>query len=624
MHRDRRLDALERIMRPVFSELKAVGIEARRVSEGCLSPGNTGHHDSSGPGASTMEHAARVSETAPIREHDERAGDQRTAKSAEARPQEPSAALAVSGCHRTVGFGVGTGCPQPDECGGEAARAGTSISPLLNGALTPPPLPEDRAGGFSGGELLPRMADTMRTIRAADGRLYAAVSHDGRLECHRLESDEFRRLLFRLSHDATGTVPKQAVVTNVLATLRSRAENSTDVQPVFLRVARDESGTAFVVDLGDAARRAVSVSAGGWEVVGHPGVLFWRPPGQRAFPVPERGGSIEQLQKYVNVYPRHWPLLLAWLTAALRPRGPYPVLVLTGEQGSAKTTLAQVCRRLVDPHAALLRSLPRSERDLMVSAHNNWLLAFDNISKLTDWQSDSVCRLSTGGSFAARGLFTDDREMFLSAQRPIILNGIDDFVTRGDLVDRSIFLSLPRIRPDQRRSDEEFWAEFDRDYAALFGSLLDAVAGGIRFWPAVELDALSRMADLDRWGEAVLRALHAPPGTFVNAYRANRRSACADALEESPVAAALVAYLAREPAVEVTPTELLRILTVFRPAHASAATGWPMSPWALSKILRRLAAPLRETGISVAFRQAHRGRVVRIARARPEQQPAAV
>ena len=257
--------------------------------------------------------------------------------------------------------------------------------------------------------------------------------------------------------------------------------------------------------------------------------------------MPERGGSIEQLKKYVNVSARHWPLLLAWLTAALRPRGPYPVLVLTGEQGSAKTTLAQVCRRLVDPHAALLRSLPRSERDLMVSAHNNWLLAFDNISKLTDWQSDSVCRLSTGGGFAARGLFTDDREMFLSAQRPIILNGIDDFVTRGDLVDRSIFLSLPRIRPDQRRSDEAFWAEFDRDYPALFGSLLDAVAGGIRFWPVRRARRAVSDGRPGPLGRSGLAPLDAPPGTFVDAYRANRRSACADALEESPVAAALVA-----------------------------------------------------------------------------------
>jgi hypothetical protein len=563
MHGDRRLDALERMMRPLFSELEAVGIEARRGGEGCRSAEYTGHHDSSGPGGSDLEHAPSEADTAPSSELDERAGDQRSAK-------------------------------------------------------------EDRAGGFSGSELLARMADTMRTIRGADGRLYAALSHDGRLECYRLESDEFRRLLLRLCRDATGSVPNRAVVANVLATLRSRAEDSTDVQPVFLRVARDESGTAFVVDLGDAARSAVRVSAGGWGVVDQPGFPFWRPPGQRAFPLPERGGLIEHLKKYVNVHARQWPLLLAWLTAALRPRGPYPVLVLTGEQGSAKTTLAQVCRRLVDPHAALLRSLPRSERDLMVSAHNNWLLAFDNISKLTDWQSDSICRLSTGGGFAARGLFTDDREMFLSAQRPIILNGIDDFVTRGDLIDRSIFLSLPRIRPDQRRSDEAFWAEFDRDYAALFGALLDAVAGGIRLWPTVELDALSRMADLDRWGEAVLRSLDAPPGTFVDAYRANRRSACADALEESPVAAALGAAVARQSAFEVTPTELLQILTTFRPAHASAATGWPNSPWALSKTLRRLAAPLRETGIHVTFRQAHLGRVVRIARARLEQQRAPV
>ena len=49
----------------------------------------------------------------------------------------------------------------------------------------------------------------------------------------------------------------------------------------------------------------------------------------------------------MNVTGRQWSLLIAWLTAALQPVGPYPILVLTGEQGSAKTTLAQVCRRLI-------------------------------------------------------------------------------------------------------------------------------------------------------------------------------------------------------------------------------------------------------------------------------------
>jgi hypothetical protein len=514
---------------------------------------------------------------------------------------------------------------QPGRDRSNQAQAGIRIAADFEAdALTAPPVPEDRAGVRRDNDLLAQLADSVRTIRAADGRLYAGVPVDGRLDYYRLESDDFRRVLLGHYHEATGTVPREAVIAKVVATLRIRAEMKSDIEPVFLRVARDPFDTAFLVDLGDAARRAVRVSGEGWQIISHAGVPFWRPPGQHALPVPARGGSIDLLRNYVNLFERHWPLLVGWLTAALRPRGPYPVLVLTGEQGSAKTTVAQVCRRLIDPHAALLRSLPRSERDLMVSAHNNWLLAFDNISKLSDWQSDALCRLSTGGGFAARGLYTDDREMVLSAQRPIILNGIDDFITRADLVDRSIFLSLPRIRSDERESDEAFWAGFDRDYPALMGALFDAVAGGIRHWPDVELVTLSRMADLDRWGEAVMRGLGSPHGTFVNAYHANRRSACADALEQSPVAAALMALLSRNPAVETNANQLLRILTPLRPKHASVANGWPTSPWALSRSLHRLAAPLRETGILVAFNRSAAGRIIRIARAPKQKQSAAV
>jgi Mg-chelatase subunit ChlI len=37
------------------------------------------------------------------------------------------------------------------------------------------------------------------------------------------------------------------------------------------------------------------------------------------------------------------------MAAALRPVGPYPVLLLRGEKGSGKSTLARARRRLVDP-----------------------------------------------------------------------------------------------------------------------------------------------------------------------------------------------------------------------------------------------------------------------------------
>ena len=69
-------------------------------------------------------------------------------------------------------------------------------------------------------------------------------------------------------------------------------------------------------------------------------------------PVPERGGSIEALRPFLNISNQHeFVLIVAWLLAALRPTGPYPLLAISGEQGSAKTVLSKLLRALVDPRS---------------------------------------------------------------------------------------------------------------------------------------------------------------------------------------------------------------------------------------------------------------------------------
>jgi hypothetical protein len=102
-------------------------------------------------------------------------------------------------------------------------------------------------------------------------------------------------------------------------------------------------------------------------------------------------------------------------------------------------------RRLVDPNVSPLRSLPREDRDLFIAATNGHVIAIDNVSALPPWLSDTLCRLATGGGFGTRTLYSDQEETLFDAMRPIILTGIDDFVIRGDLADRAIFLRLARI-----------------------------------------------------------------------------------------------------------------------------------------------------------------------------------
>jgi hypothetical protein len=66
--------------------------------------------------------------------------------------------------------------------------------------------------------------------------------------------------------------------------------------------------------------------------------------------------------------------------------------------------LAKMLRALVDPNAAPVRTLPREERDLFIAANNAHVLAFDNLSGLPPWLSDTLCRLASGSAFAVRQL----------------------------------------------------------------------------------------------------------------------------------------------------------------------------------------------------------------------------
>ncbi len=236
------------------------------------------------------------------------------------------------------------------------------------------------------------------------------------------------------------------------------------------------------------------------------------------------------------------------------------------------------------------------------------------MSALTIWQSDALCRLSTGGGFAAGSSSTDHRERIIEAERPIIVNGIDEFIRRGDLIDRSIFLELPPLADGTHRGPRELWAEFDRERALLLGSLLDAVAGGIRLWPEVNLESLSRMADLDRWGEAVVRGLGWPSGTFVDAYRANRKTASADLLGGASVAQALFSLLTERDRICCTATDLLEALNRVKRRLAIGSANWPESVWGLTAALRRVAPQLRQQGCNISFARTHAGRIITIER----------
>jgi len=181
--------------------------------------------------------------------------------------------------------------------------------------------------------------------------------------------------------------------------LRSRSPPCSRQHKVSVRLA-EQDGLIYL-DLADEFWRCVEIGANGWRIAEKPPVRFRRSTGMQPLPLPVRGGSIESLAPFLNLASENdFVLVVAWLLGALRAGGPYPVLAIAGEQGSAKTVLSKLLRALIDPNVAPVRALPPNERELFIAAGNGHVLAFDNVSGLPPWLSDTLCRLTSGGTRA--------------------------------------------------------------------------------------------------------------------------------------------------------------------------------------------------------------------------------
>jgi hypothetical protein len=239
--------------------------------------------------------------------------------------------------------------------------------------------------------------------------------------------------------------------------------------------------------------------------------------------------------------------------------------------------------------------LPSGSRDLYIAARNSHVQAFENVSQLSNAMSDSLCRLATGGGMRTRAFWTNSDETTFAGARPIMAEGIANFVTRPDLIDRSLILALES--PPNRRTERQLWAELDQHKAGIFGALCDMLATGVRRLPETRLLNPPRMADFATWGVACgLDTLEA-------AYARNRQNAIDVILEHDLLAQSVKALVAAEGEWRGIAQELLD-----RIGRAARIT----DPRALSDRLRRLAQPLRSHGISISHekRKAKRREII--------------
>ena len=478
--------------------------------------------------------------------------------------------------------------------------------------------PDDAAGSRRGNKMdekekafqqaLAAISNCIMLTKNQHGDVHATFLTAGLYETILLNSSEVPGKIKQIVRKALKVRLSKASQEELVEELKNEADTpSIERCEVHRRVARGMNDQIYI-DLCNPAGGVLEVDSKGYRLhdFAHEIPLFLRSPGMTALPDPIGARpDLGLLRSFVNVSSDDdWWLLIVVLLSYYLPSGPYVVLVVNGTAGSSKSTFCRVIRQLEDPSSIFTQAIPKSPVDLMITANNSHMLVFDNVRKLTHEMSDALCSLATGAGFRTRALFTNSEEAMFHASRPCVLNGIGDVANQTDLLSRCVHIELPVIKV--WRTEKEFNRSFEKAIGPIFAGLMDALSRTLAVLPEITEAPSSRMADFERFGMAVERALSWPVGSFKRAYARNQKEQMKDALGDDLLAQALRELVRDEVPGGTdhtrTPTELLNELDgLVTDAERMSKAAWPQSAHSLSKRLKKIEPALRACGIGVEF-----------------------
>lgn len=450
---------------------------------------------------------------------------------------------------------------------------------------------------------------------------YAAIMIDGHREVWNIDNTDFNTWLNSLYYSAEKKPAKKDSLSQAKEVLKARAVfENTKAIPLDTRVA--ELDNAFWYNLSNNDWQAIKITADGWEIEDNPPILFKRFRHQNSQCLPSKDGDIRRILKYINLQENH-TLFLCWLVCCFVPNIPHAMPIFFGGKGAAKTTACTLLKKLIDPSALDTLTIQRNPRSLAVNLQQHWFLPFDNVSKIDEETSDTLCRAITGGGIQQRKLFTDADDYIFTFQKCLALNGINNVANRPDLLDRAILIELCRIKESDRRELLKLIADFEKDLPFILGGIFDILSKAMSIYPTVKLDKLPRMADFARWGYAVGEALGGLGNEFLDEYNTNQRNRNIEILNTDTVATLVIAFMKDKAEWSGLISELYNQLAEMAAQYGINNKGkaFPSVPNVLSRRLSGLRSNLQEAGISFKTVSKMQGREITLTNEKIPQLP---
>lgn len=428
-----------------------------------------------------------------------------------------------------------------------------------------------------------------------------------------ISSTEFKDFIRRLFQTQTGKFISPTALIQCIDNIGARITEQGRQRDVFVRIGT--VGDQTVIDLANDDGNYAVISPGSVDFVDKPPIPM-RGGGLLPLPDPVFAGGdqklsgLSQFRELLGLPDEVWIKVLAFLLSALRGKGPYFLLLIEGEQGSGKSSLSSALKNIVDPHVSDRTHLPKSVDDLIIYAQHTCLNVFDNVGKINDTISDSLCTISTGGGIAKRKLYTDGEVYFISVCRPFILNGIAGVVRRPDLIERSIAINLKAMPAENRLTEADLERRFRDLLPTVLGDLYTVLSEALELLPDTPVPQGIRMADAAQLLAASEPALGLDRDTFLNALRSSQDEKMLETSEGNPTFQALVEILEKNPNFKGTVSSLFDL---FRSTTVADSDYLPQSASGLSRQLTILAPSLKVKGISVErLRRSSSGQMVKL------------
>jgi hypothetical protein len=441
------------------------------------------------------------------------------------------------------------------------------------------------------------------------------------------EGSRFKRYLIKLFYDTfNDCIVNTETINNVVQILQTSAEYEGKTMPLHLRTAWSNTETKDTIyyDLTDEKRRCIKITKDGWKITENQlEVLFKRYKQQLPQVEPSRFDAMDDiiLDKLVNLFnvkdSDNKLLLKCYIISLFIPDIAKPVLMLHGEQGSAKSTLQELVKMLVDPSYVKTFTFPRDINELIQKLSHNYITYFDNVSSIKEWISDELCRGVTGSGFSKRQLYTDDEDIIYNFKCCIGFNGINLGATKADLLDRGLIIQLERILKEKRRKLEDIFNEFEILKPELLGYIFNVLVNVLQVKQKGGIampDGLNRMADFEEYAEIISRCIGYKEGEFLRAYQDNIGVQIDEAIAASPLSMAIVElmkdFVDKDGKIITvkeewndTPTKLSIDLNEIAEStlkiDIQRSKSWPKSASHLSRRLTEVKTNLREKGIEI-------------------------